>query len=89
MAMTIREKADTVGSLRHVSASLLAARYPPRPMAIAPAASSATPATRITRELATAPERPAARAKGTVRPSDIPRTTSRTVSEPEKWASTW
>src|SRR5437868_299890 len=37
--------------------------------------------------LATAPERPAARAKGTVRPSDIPITTSRTASLAVKWCS--
>ena len=32
---------------------------------------------------------PAARANGTVRPSDIPMTTSRTVSVPVKWRSVW
>src|SRR5260221_13014682 len=38
---------------------------------------------------ATAAVRPAASAKGTVRPSAMPMTTSRTFSDPEKWASTW
>src|SRR6516162_9031450 len=36
----------------------------------------------------TAAERPAARAKGTVRPSAMPMTTSRTVSDPVKCFST-
>jgi hypothetical protein len=38
---------------------------------------------------ATAPESPAARAKGTVNPSDIPMTMSLMVSLPVKWRSTW
>src|SRR4051812_37212127 len=38
--------------------------------------------------LLTAPARPAARANGTVKPSDMPMTTSRTVSEPVKCCST-
>src|SRR5215472_12204432 len=49
-------------------------------MAIEPAAISARPATTTRRLLSMAPEMPAARAKGTVRPSDIPITTSRTTS---------
>ncbi len=38
---------------------------------------------------ATAPVSPAASANGTVRPSDMPITTSRTVSLAVKWCSTW
>src|SRR5712692_1290027 len=47
-------------------------------MAMEPAAISARPPTRISRVFCTAPESPAARAKGTVSPSDMPITTSRT-----------
>jgi hypothetical protein len=53
-------------------------------MAMEPAAASATPAVTMMVVESTAPESPAARAKGTVRPSDIPMTTSRTVSEAVK-----
>src|SRR6266851_8404428 len=49
-----------------------------------PAAISARPATTMTRVPLTAPDRPAASAKGTVNPSDIPMTTSRTKSEAVK-----
>src|ERR1700678_4028086 len=57
-------------------------------MAIEPAAISARPA-RTTTEVATlAPDNPAASAKGTVNPSDIPITTSRTVSLAVKCCST-
>src|SRR3970040_2153580 len=57
-------------------------------MAIEPAATSATPAVTITAFDTTPPERPAASANGTVSPSDIPMTRSRTVSLPRKWRST-
>src|SRR6516165_1713565 len=56
-------------------------------MAMDPAAISASPATTTMRLLSTAPERPAANAKGTVKPSDIPMTTSRTTSPAVKWRS--
>src|SRR5229473_3470342 len=62
-------------------------------MAIEPAAISAKPAVTTSVEacglVAMAPEIPAARAKGTVRPSDIPITTSRTDSGAVKWCSVW
>src|ERR1700686_2895256 len=58
-------------------------------MAIEPAAISAKPARTTMWVEATAPERPAARAKGTVRPSERPMTTSRTVSLDSKWPSMW
>src|SRR5438067_3285158 len=58
-------------------------------MAMAPAATSARPAVRIRLVWFTAPDSPAARANGTVRPSDIPMTTSRTDSEAVKCFSTW
>ena len=54
--------------------------YPPSPMEMAPAATSATPAVRTMDDVAFAPESPAARAKGTVRPSDTPMMMSRTIS---------
>src|ERR1700722_17014156 len=54
-----------------------------------PAAISARPASTTTRVGTCAPERPAASAKGTVRPSDIPITMSRTVSVDFKWCSAW
>src|SRR5207244_12076388 len=57
-------------------------------MAIAPAAISVEPAVMMTRVDSTAPDRPAARAKGTVSPSDIPITMSRIVSEAVKCFST-
>src|SRR5260370_36417717 len=57
-------------------------------MSIAPAAISAEPAVMMTRVDSTAPDRPAARAKGTVSPSDIPITMSRIVSEAVKCFST-
>src|SRR5262245_7715091 len=56
-------------------------------MAIAPAAISASPAVTMMAVDSTAPERPAASANGTVRPSAIPMTTSRTVSVAVKWRS--
>jgi len=56
----------------------------PKPMAMEPAAISASPAVMTMEvELAT-PESPAASANGTVNPSDIPITTSLTISEPVK-----
>src|SRR5277367_2762971 len=58
-------------------------------MAMEPAAISARPARTTMWEEATAPERPAASANGTVRPSDRPMTTSRTDSEDSKWPSVW
>src|SRR5229473_4298246 len=57
-------------------------------MAIAPAAISAEPAVMMTRVDSTPSDRPAARAKGTVSPSDIPITMSRIVSEAVKCFST-
>src|ERR1700685_3730973 len=56
-------------------------------MAMEPAAISASPATTTMWLLSTAPERPAASAKGTVSPSDIPITTSRTTSPAVKCRS--
>ena len=58
-------------------------------MAIDPAAISASPASTTTWEEFTTPESPAARAKGTVNPSDIPITTSRTNAVDAKCLSTW
>ena len=49
-------------------------------MEMAPAATSAMPAVRTMEEVALAPDKPAARAKGTVRPSDTPMMMSRTIS---------
>src|SRR5437868_14527669 len=49
-------------------------------MAIEPAAISARPAVTTIPACATAPESPAASANGTVSPSDMPMTTSRTIS---------
>src|SRR5262249_34905379 len=60
-----------------------------RPIAIAPAETSARPATTMSVFESTAPESPAASAKGTVSPSDMPITTSRTVSPAVKWRSMW
>src|SRR5580765_2089566 len=57
-------------------------------MAIEPAATSANPAVTTMWDEATAPDSPAASANGTVRPSDIPMTTSRTVSPAVKCRST-
>src|SRR5256885_17074807 len=56
-------------------------------MAMEPAAISARPAVTTMPLDATAPLRPAASANGTVRPSDMPMTTSRTVSLAVKWRS--
>jgi hypothetical protein len=70
------------------SASVRAAKYPPRPIAIAPAATSASPAVMMIPVASTAPDSPAARANGTVRPSDMPITMSRIVSEEVKCFST-
>ena len=53
-----------------------------------PAAISARPAVTIMLVVLMAPDSPAARAKGTVRPSDIPITMSRTVAPAVKWCST-
>src|SRR4051795_6296080 len=58
-------------------------------MAIEPAAISARPAVTTIDACATAPLSPAASANGTVRPSDIPMTTSRTISLAVKWRSVW
>src|SRR6185369_11366187 len=56
-------------------------------MAMEPAAISASPAVTTMWVEVNAPEMPAARANGTVKPSAIPITTSRTVSLPEKCCS--
>src|ERR1043165_7553774 len=56
-------------------------------MAIEPAAISARPAVTTIDACATAPLSPAASANGTVSPSDIPMTTSRTISLAVKWRS--
>src|SRR5580704_577031 len=56
-------------------------------MAIEPAAISARPAVTIRLVVLIAPDKPAASAKGTVSPSDIPITMSRTISEPVKCRS--
>src|SRR5579883_2820024 len=53
-----------------------------------PAAISARPAVTMMLVELTAPESPAASAKGTVRPSDMPMTISRTVSPAVKCCST-
>src|SRR5690349_14904773 len=58
-------------------------------MAIDPAPISANPAITIRRVFATAPESPAAKANGTVSPSDIPITMSRTKLPEVKWYSAW
>src|SRR5712691_4140748 len=58
-------------------------------MAIEPAATSARPAVTMIELASRAPVSPAARAKGTVRPSDIPITTSRTTAPAVKCCSTW
>src|ERR1700735_4551365 len=57
-------------------------------MAMDPAAISASPAITMIRVVVVAPDSPAASAKGTVRPSAIPITMSRTYSEAVKWDST-
>src|ERR1700719_1220333 len=57
-------------------------------MAMEPGAISARPPTTISRVFCTAPESPAARAKGTVSPSAMPITTSRTKFVAMKWVST-
>jgi hypothetical protein len=49
-------------------------------MEIAPAATSAIPAVRTMEDVALAPDKPAARAKGTVSPSETPMMMSRTIS---------
>lgn len=56
---------------------------------MAPAATSAMPAVRTMEEVALAPERPAARAKGTVSPSETPMMMSRTISPAVKCFSVW
>jgi len=60
-----------------------------QPIAIEPAAISASPPITISRVELTAPERPAASANGTVNPSAMPITTSRTNSPAVKCFSTW
>jgi len=62
---------------------------PPKPMAIEPAAISARPAVTMMPVEATAPVSPAASAKGTVNPSDIPMTMSLTTSLAVKCLSIW
>src|SRR5450432_3277025 len=57
-------------------------------MAMEPAAISAKPATTMMRVVMSAPDNPAASANGTVSPSAIPITTSRTNSEAVKCVST-
>src|ERR1700720_4313921 len=57
-------------------------------MAIEPAAISAKPATTIMRVVVDAPDNPAANANGTVNPSAIPITISRTNSDAVKCFST-
>src|SRR5438093_13439540 len=54
-----------------------------------PAAISANPAVTMMRVVSTAPDKPAASANGTVRPSAMPMTMSRTVAVPVKWRSMW
>src|SRR5271165_6901761 len=57
-------------------------------MAIEPAATSARPAVTMIAVVAAAePDNPAASAKGTVSPSDMPITTSRTASVDLRWYS--
>ncbi len=58
--------------------SLLVPMKPPRPMEMAPAMSSARPP-RTTRRVSPSEERPAVRAKGTVRPSERPRMASEII----------
>src|ERR1700745_860821 len=58
-------------------------------MAIDPAAISASPPITISRVELTAPESPAASANGTVSPSAMPMTTSRTNSPAVKGFSMW
>ncbi len=58
-------------------------------MAIAPAATSARPAVTTMAFEATAPDKPAASANGTVKPSDMPMTMSRTDAEAVKCFSMW
>src|SRR5271170_6241111 len=57
-------------------------------MAMEPAAISARPATTMIRVVVSAPDNPAASANGTVRPSAIPMTMSRTNSDAVKCDST-
>ena len=56
---------------------------------MAPAATSAKPAVTIIAEESTAADKPAASAKGTVSPSDMPITISRTTSVEVKCVSEW
>lgn len=51
--------------------SLLAPKYPPRPIEMAPAVSSARPA-KMTTRVSPSADKPAVRAKGTVKPSERP-----------------
>ena len=77
----VREKINVTYIKKRLSnCEELVLTYPPRPMEMAPAATSAMPAVRTMEEVALAPERPAARAKGTVRPSETPMMMSRTIS---------
>src|ERR1700685_3668396 len=57
-------------------------------MAIEPAAISAIPPVMMSVVVSAAPVKPAARANGTVRPSDIPITMSRTIADDVKCFST-
>jgi len=57
----------------------ISSEIPSESIAIDPAAISANPAVTMTRVVPTAPDTPAARANGTVRPSDMPMTVSRSV----------
>src|SRR5207244_7300284 len=58
-------------------------------MAMEPAAISARPAVTMMAGSEMAPLSPAASANGTVRPSAMPMTMSRTISPEVKWRSTW
>jgi len=85
-------KLDTVKIIKSVKLFeliFLKIKYPPRPMEMAPAATSAMPAVRMTEEATLAPERPAARANGTVSPSEAPIMMSRTMSPAVKCSSMW
>lgn len=69
-----REDGDGGGAY----SSLFAAKYPPKPIDIAPAVNSARPANITTRVFPKA-DKPAVRAKGTVNPSDNPIIASETT----------
>ena len=63
------------------SCAVLPAKYPPSPIAMLPATISEIPAMITTELFWTAPLNPAAKAKGTVNPSDIPITISEMKTE--------